>query len=79
MRGGACCSPLEHAISAGAREQGASHGRLGVEKRRTIGAGAAVDQDHQAYSWSEIKAKWLQPDCSTLEKLLFAVRAPGSR
>jgi hypothetical protein len=43
---------LEHDIAAGAREQGASHGRPGVEKHRTIGAGAAADQDHQAYSWS---------------------------
>jgi hypothetical protein len=43
---------LEHDTPAGAREQGASHGRLGVEKRRTIGAAAAADQDHQAYSWS---------------------------
>jgi hypothetical protein len=48
---------LEHDTPAGEREQGASHGRLGVEKRRTIGAPPAADHTIKP-TVGVIKAKW---------------------
>jgi hypothetical protein len=66
---------LEHDTPAGAREQGASHGRLGVEKRRTSVRQRQLTKTIKptvgvlVHHCCKVLDKQI---CSTLEKLLFA-------